>query len=161
NFFLWVTQHGFPRARKERGRFRDYLKVTVRNAALNYLIRKKASKQRTLNLSQVPAPEEPQSIPDQEWIVEWRPCLLDRAWQGLKEHEDRSAQSLCYTVLRLKAAHPQEDSKTLAARVSKILGRQNRPDAFRKQVSRARLLFAELLVKEIAQTLDMPTPEQI
>src|SRR5262245_52269858 len=40
DFFLWVTKNGFPRARKERGRFRDYLKVAVRNFALNFLRRK-------------------------------------------------------------------------------------------------------------------------
>ena len=32
------------------------------------------------------------------------------------------------------------------------------PEAFRKQVSRARRLFAELLVAETARTLDNPTP---
>src|SRR6516162_8055018 len=61
DFFLQVTQHGFPRARKERGRFRDYLKVTVRNAALNYLTRKKAPEQNSVDLSQFPA--ESQSFP--------------------------------------------------------------------------------------------------
>src|SRR5262245_65927562 len=46
DFFLWVSQHGLPRASKDRGRFRDYLKKVVRNAALNYLRRKTADKQR-------------------------------------------------------------------------------------------------------------------
>jgi hypothetical protein len=159
NFFLWVTQHGFPRARKDRGRFRDYLKVTVRNAALNYVTRKKAPERSSVDLSQFPA--ESQSIPDREWIVEWRQCLLEKAWQGLKEHQDQAAQSWFYDVLQLKVANPEADSKTLAERASTLLGKPMRPDAFRKQLSRARHLFAELLVKEIAQTLDRPTPQQI
>jgi hypothetical protein len=33
--------------------------------------------------------------------------------------------------------------------------------AFRKQVSRARHLLEKLIVKEVAQTLDDPTPEQL
>jgi hypothetical protein len=33
--------------------------------------------------------------------------------------------------------------------------------AFRKQLSRARRLFTELLVVEVARTLGQPTPEQV
>jgi DNA-directed RNA polymerase specialized sigma24 family protein len=38
DFFLKITRlHGFFRVRAERGRFRDYLKSAIRNAALNFL----------------------------------------------------------------------------------------------------------------------------
>src|SRR5262249_14612283 len=43
-FFLRVAQHGFVRTRQEGGRFRDYLKAAVRNAALNFLRRNRAPK---------------------------------------------------------------------------------------------------------------------
>jgi hypothetical protein len=36
-----------------------------------------------------------------------------------------------------------------------------RPDAFRKQLSRARPFFADLLRQEVAQTLDDATPEMV
>jgi len=36
-FFLRIVRVGFPRARRERGRFRDYLMRAVRNAALKFL----------------------------------------------------------------------------------------------------------------------------
>src|SRR5262245_41520243 len=36
-----VVRHGFERATPERGRFRDYLKVAVRNRALTWLRRKR------------------------------------------------------------------------------------------------------------------------
>jgi hypothetical protein len=39
--------------------------------------------------------------------------------------------------------------------------RRLRAEAFRKQVSRARFMFAKLMVKEVSQTLDNPTPERI
>lgn len=160
-FFLYVTKHGFPRARKERGRFRDYLKVTVRRAGLNYLARKKTGRQINLDLSHFPAPEEPQPIPDQEWIVEWRECLLARTWQRLREHQKRSPGNIAHLAMQLKVANPQADSSELAAKASAAEGRAIRVDAFRKQLSRARHVFAQFLVNEIAGTLDRPTPDEI
>ncbi|HEY7426485.1 MAG TPA: hypothetical protein VH682_19785 [Gemmataceae bacterium] len=64
-------------------------------------------------------------------------------------------------MLNMLVDHPLDDSKTLAARTSAVIGRPLRAEAFRKQVSRARRLLAKLLLKEVAQTLDDPTPEQI
>jgi hypothetical protein len=86
---------------------------------------------------------------------------MSRAWQALDAHQRRSPGNLCHTVLRLSADFPDEDSKALAARASKQEGRTIKPEAFRKQVSRARRLFAELLVAEVAQTLEEPTPAQV
>jgi hypothetical protein len=83
---------------------------------------------------------------------------LKRAWRNLEKHQNRSADDIYYTALRLAVFHPADDSVTLAALAGNILGRTIRPDTFRKQLSRARRLFAELLVKEIAQTLDYPVP---
>jgi RNA polymerase sigma-70 factor (ECF subfamily) len=61
-------------------------------------------------------------------------------------------------VLRGLVDYPDEDSRQLAARVSRQCGRTIQPAAFRKQASRARRLFAEILVTETARTLDDPTP---
>src|SRR5262249_23195157 len=41
-FFLRVVKNGFVHARRERGRFRDYVKTAVRNTALNFLNRRPA-----------------------------------------------------------------------------------------------------------------------
>jgi len=160
-FFLWVTQHGLPRARRDRGRFRDYLKKIVRNAALNYQNRKRPSPQSDHDLLNVPAPDDRQRIPDQEWVVHWRHCLLKRAWKRLEKHQARSPDNLFHTVLRLCVRHSGEDSRSLAERASQASGKVISPDAFRKQVSRARRMFAQLLVKEIAETLDTPEPEDV
>lgn len=157
DFFLWVTANGFPRARRERGRFRDYLKVSVKNWALNFM-RRKRSPLNHPELSALPNREEPTQETDQEWLRQWRRCILERAWRVLEAHQNRSGNDIYYTVLRLAASRPEEDSKTLANHASTILGRPIRADAFRKQLSRARRLFAELLVKEVAQTLDFPVP---
>src|SRR5262245_38543211 len=153
--------NGFPRARKERGRFRDYLKVSVRNFGLNHLLRKRLATLDVTSLAQVPFDDDPAQLHEREWLAQWRDCLLNRAWRRLEKLQERSQTNSYYTALRVTANHPDSSSTTLAARASVILGQPIRPDAFRKQVSRGRRLFSELLVKEIAQTLDAPTPTQI
>jgi len=159
NFLLWVTEHGFPRAKQERGRFRNYLKAALRNAALNFLQRQRPTKQFSCDLSQVPAPAACER--DQIWLAQWRACLLKRAWQELRKRQDRCPNDLCYTVLRATVANPDADSSLHASLVSRTVGRAIRPDAFRKQLSRARQLFARILVREVAQSLDKPTPETV
>jgi hypothetical protein len=160
DFFLWVSQHGLPRIRQDRGRFRDYLKKVVRNNALNFL-RRKCPCEASADLLHVPAPEDARDIPDQEWVIQWRRCLLKRAWRRLALHQERSPDNLFFTVLQLCVNRPHEDSKTLAARASELCGRHIRADAFRKQVSRGRRMFAQFLVKEIAQTLDEPAATDV
>ena len=160
NFFLRVTQHGFVRPSRG-GRFRDYLKAAVRNAALNHLRRNRAPKAVDFDILQDYVVDKTQAAADQVWANEWRKCLLERACRALEEHQSQSPGNLFYTVLHVLVDNPLDDSKTLAARTSALIGRPLRAEAFRKQVSRARHLLEKLIVKEVAQTLDDPTPEQI
>jgi RNA polymerase sigma factor (sigma-70 family) len=156
-----VVRDGFVHATPERGRFRDYLKQVVRNEALNYLRRKRKLPQADSDLLDVPTTDEGRLALERQWLAEWQRCLLDRAWRALDRHQQRSPGNLCWTVLRLSADYPEETSEQLAARASQLTGQSLRPDAFRKQVSRARRLFAELLREEVAQTLEEPTAAQI
>jgi RNA polymerase sigma-70 factor (ECF subfamily) len=161
DFLARGIERGFVRAEPLRGRFRDYLKTAVRNAALSHLRRRKPIGQDEFVLQQLAAVPEMPIAADQQWEAEWRQCVLARAWQALENQQRRAPGSLCHTVLQLSAEHPEEDSKSLAIRASALAGRPIRPDAFRKQVSRARRVFAELLLAEVASTLESPTPEQI
>jgi len=155
DFFLRVSQECFIHTRKEGGRFRDYLKTAVRHAALSFLKRRRASKPLQASVLQA------QDDADQAWLAEWRRCLLDRAYQALEKHQDQSSGNLFHTVLTMVVDYPREDTKTLADRTSALIGRPISAEAFRKQVSRARFMLARLLLKEVARTLDTPTPEGI
>jgi hypothetical protein len=161
DFFLRVTQHGFVRARDDRGRFRDYLKAAVRNAALNYLRRNRAPKSVDSSALQTALLERAQVVEDQAWVAEWRQCLLDRACRALEQFQGQSSGNLFHTVLNMVVENPLDRTDTLAARTSALIGRPLQATAFRKQVSRARRMLAKLLVKGVAQTLDNPTPERI
>src|SRR5262249_35508607 len=88
-------------------------------------------------------------------------CVLSRAWCSLNSHQKRNPGNLYHTVLRLTTDHPDENSQTLAARAAALAGRPVTPHAFRKQLSRARHLFAELLTLEVWHTLQNPTPQQL
>lgn len=116
DFLLWVSQNGLPRTSQDRGRFRDYLKKTVRNAAQNHLNRQQPPPHTDHGLLNVPDAAEPPNFPDQEWIVQWRRCLLQCAWKRLEKHQQQSPDNLFHTVLRLCARYPGEDSKSLAER---------------------------------------------
>lgn len=160
DFFLWVTQHGLPRASQDRGRFRDYLKKVVRNQAINYL-RNKRPYTREIGMVDVASADEVVSLSDQEWLEHWRDCLMTRAWQRLEEYQFHSPKGRYFTVLHLCVNHPDEDSEQLAARVRAIDGGILSAVAFRKQVSRARRVFCKLLVAEVAKTLDDPSPAEV
>jgi RNA polymerase sigma-70 factor (ECF subfamily) len=158
-FLLRVSQHGFKRVSEDGGRFRHYLIVAVRNAAISYLQqqRKRAKHARALPFDLTASATDP----DRCWAIEWRNCLLERAWQMLHHLQRGSPRSLCYTVLRARTDNPEADSAQLAVLVSQQAGRVLQPQACRKQLSRARRLFAQLLVNELALTVEEATPERI
>jgi hypothetical protein len=161
DFLLWVSQHGLPRASKDRGRFRDYLKKVVRNAALNFLRRTQSNKARRVDFAHVSALITTDPRFERAWIHQWRQCLLDRALTRLKKHEHQTRDNWAYTVLELRLQHPDDDSAALAEKATHITKRPFRAESYRKQVSRARRLFAQMLVKEVAQTLTAPEPHDV
>lgn len=77
-FFMSVVAKGFIRADADRGRFRDYLKVSVRNAAMTYLRRQRRQPGlMDASVRQFVAAA-PDSAEDAAWLANWRQCLLDR-----------------------------------------------------------------------------------
>jgi RNA polymerase sigma-70 factor (ECF subfamily) len=159
---LRVVERGMVEENLLQGRFRDYLIATVRNAALAHLRRRSLKTQDGCQLEGVAAVPEVFVLPDEEeWLSRWRRVVLSGAWDALEMHENEHPGNLSFTALRALVEHPDESSSQLAARVSQVCGRIVAPEAFRKQVSRARRLFAEFLVAETARTLDNPTPQHV
>jgi len=157
-FLLRVVERGVVDEGNLHGRFRDYLIATVRNAALAHLRRRPLPVHDGVPIAEIPNADAFEFPEDEEWLSRWRRVVLASVWETLENHERENPGNLGHTVLRVLVDFPEEDSTQLAARVSKKCGRVIQPEAFRKQVSRARRLFAELLVAETASTLDDPTP---
>jgi RNA polymerase sigma-70 factor (ECF subfamily) len=160
DLLVQVTEQGFPTADPERGRFRDYLKAVIRNAARRHLRRRTALPvAEGAELSGLPGDDG--EAAERTLRDEWRRCLLDQAWRALERHQRSAPGKLGYTVLRLTVDHPDADSRELAAKASERSGQPLSPEAFRKQLSRARRLFAELIAAEVRQTLDGSTDQQV
>ena len=157
DFFIRVVERGFAHADSERGRFRDYLKIAVRNAAVSYRRRK----QRLARNVEAQFSDVPDVAADRVWLREWQACILERAWDALARHQRRVPHNLFHTVLRVHVEHPDDDSHALAERVVAVCGQPFSADAYRKCLSRARRVFAQLIVNEVARTLQRPTSEAI
>jgi len=144
----------FAGANPERGRFRDLLKVAVRNMVRNHWDKQNRRKGVDYDLEFVEGNEDTQL--DDAWESSWRQNVLDIAWSQLRDYQEQTSGSVAFSVLKLRAEQPQLDSTQLAAELSTQIGREIKPAAVRQQLRRARVRFAELLVEEIANGLDQP-----
>jgi len=158
DFLVQVFDKGFCPENVSRGRFRDYLKSAVRYVAISHLRKRRSSE---LSEEMLASIVQPNSNADQAWSNEWHDCLLERVWQSLELHQQKTTDNLFYSVLRLHTETPEASSDEHAARLSQQLGRSVRADAFRQQLHRARKQFAKLIVAEVRQTLQQPTAETI
>jgi len=155
---LRLLSGDFAGADPQRGRFRDLLKVAVRNMVRNYW--EKQKRRRTVDLD-VATLDDDREPADDPWLGSWRRSVLELAFKALQQEDRQRPGSLAYTLLRMRADHPDDSSEQLAARLSKKTGTPIRADALRQKLRRARLQFADRLIAEIAGSLGDPTPERI
>lgn len=154
-FLMQVVERGFPTVAPERGHFRYYLITIVRNAALKYLRRQSQRPASLTDISQVAT----SVSADREWQISWRECVLQNTWHALRDHQKKSKGNLFHACLKTFVEHDDEDSPSLAARVSAACGRPLSAEAFRQQLSGARRRFGELLIAEVSGTISNVTPE--
>jgi RNA polymerase sigma factor (sigma-70 family) len=148
--------HTWPR----KGRFRDYLKTSARNAAITYL-RKKNRQPIAAELDVRADPNSSDEVADRTMTGEWQRCVLNRVWRELESHERRSPGNLFYTVLQVVTEHPDDDSPRQAEIASERAKRPLTAEAFRKQVSRARGKMAELILLEVGGSIAEPTAADV
>ncbi len=154
-FLLQVVERGFPTVVPGRGYFRHYLIAVVRNAAMGHLKRQTKQTLPSADFAQMAA----ESDAAREWQQSWRECVLQNTWHALRDHQKRTTGNQFHAVLKVAVDHPEEDSVSQAARVSASSGQELSPDAFRKQLSRARRKFGELLIQEVSRTINDVTPQ--
>jgi RNA polymerase sigma-70 factor (ECF subfamily) len=155
-----LLRGAFAAADPARGRFRDLLTVATHNLVRTYWSRKLNRPLNDVDLSVVAARSQPIEIEEEE-IALWRAAVLDLAWKALERYERDHKGVISWSLLRLRADHPDDDTEQLAARLAEKTGRSLAAAALRQQLRRARMRFAQALIEEIAAGLDDPTPERV
>jgi RNA polymerase sigma-70 factor (ECF subfamily) len=157
-FAVRFLRGDFRRAAPERGRFRDFLKVSVRHLMLDHW-RKKGRGPADLP-GDAAAPAAAGEDLDRPFLEKWREELLALAWKALREVQEQAGLPY-YAALRLKTERPELRSGQLAEQLGAQLGKRLTEDGARQLLHRARQKFADLLVAEVARSLTEPTPEEL
>ena len=158
DFLLQVVAGRLPNPDRMQGPFRYYLITVIRNAAQSYLRRRFRQPVAISDLSCLSAIA---SLADVEYQTYWRACVLQNTWHALRDHQTRNRGNLFQTVLTASARFSNQDSGALAARIVSDTGQPLSAEAYRKQLSRARQKFAQLLIEEVARSLANCTPESL
>lgn len=158
-FALRFVRGDFKRADPERGRFRKFLKT----ALVNLVIDRQRRRQRDVLLRADGEfdPAQPDAADqDAEFTATWRSELLTRAGDALAAR-DRQSGNCLFTVLRFRAEHPEMRSAEMAAELSRSFGKPVDAGWVRKRLHYAREKFAELLLDEIAASLEVASFDEI
>ncbi len=162
-FALRMARGDFRRACPERGRFRQFLKTSLINLVRDYRRRAHRGNVSLEDVKWQPADSAvAESEDDQRWLASWREHLLERTWQALHEAESKTGRPH-FTVLRFRTDHAEASSAELAVHLNGTL-RPHQPwteVAARKLLQRARAEFADLLVREVKDSMGCHTPEEL
>lgn len=147
----------FRYARPEKGRFRDYVKVSVLHLTGEYR-RARRKDERLVTFDSRMAV----SAPDTEITFRhaWTTELLNRTWAALRRYAEETGQQL-YEVLKLRADEPARRSVDIAAELTGRTGRDYTPAGVRRLPHRAREKYAELLWREVAESLPTTDPSEV
>jgi RNA polymerase sigma-70 factor (ECF subfamily) len=156
-FSLALVRGSYRGADPQRGRFRSYVKGVLFHLVSQHRRQQKGTPAAlppdSPALAALAAPAEDL---DRHFDEGWRAEVLAHTWDALAD-----ARPTFYAVLRLKGEHPGMPSAQMAARLSGKLGKPLTADGIRQTLRRARQLYAELLIEEVARQLDPPTVERI
>jgi RNA polymerase sigma-70 factor (ECF subfamily) len=153
-FALRLVRGDFRRADPNQGRFRDFLKTTLYHLIVDHQRRKVRRHHEALAHDVADTSDESVELPsDQEFIARWREELLNRAWDSMAILEKQSGQPF-YTILRFRAENPEARSGEIAQRLSGQLNKPLTDVGVRQTLHRAREKFADLLLEEVARSLE-------
>jgi RNA polymerase sigma-70 factor (ECF subfamily) len=153
DFALRLVRGDFKRADPGRGRFRDFVKTCLYHMVIDYQRGKKLGQADSGIVTNIEGREDtPDEIMEKEFLASWREELLTRSWEGLAALEQETGQPF-YTMLRFRADNPKVRSAEMAEQLQTRLGKPLTDVAVRKTLQRARDKFADLLLEEVARSL--------
>jgi RNA polymerase sigma-70 factor (ECF subfamily) len=161
NFALRVLEADrfLQRADPARGRFRDYLKTVLRHMVADHYRQQQRENRKRESLTpgtdnEPVERDEAGAEEDQRFLGCWRQELVNQAWQALGQAETKTGQPYA-TLLRLQEEQPGVRSAQLAEQLTNRLGRPFTAAGIRQLVHRGRELFGDLLVGEVARSLEV------
>jgi RNA polymerase sigma factor (sigma-70 family) len=141
-------------ADKSKGRFRDYLRTVLHRLIIDHF--------RTRKLQPLPPGDLLDSTrPDEDFDRVWREAVINRVWSRLETYQATTPKNRYATVLQLRRDFPKASIEEIAEKLSEIIRAPVRPEAFRKNLQRARAKFIELLILELRETIHSTRNEDI
>src|SRR5262245_56990383 len=161
DFALRLMRGAFRRADPRRGRFRDFLKTALGHLVTDHY-RRQARGPRPYHGFPDPATTDRSTLAEAEerFSEEWRAQLIDRTFAAPEAFGRRTGQPL-HTLLHFRVENPDLPVADMARRLSGRLGQEPSATWVYKHLHNARQKFADLLVAEVARTLDSPGVEQL
>jgi RNA polymerase sigma factor (sigma-70 family) len=157
DFALRFVRGDFRRADPARGRFRDYLKTALIHLVTDHhRARQQAPRRLTPDLADPHAAGQSADDGDKNFVANWRAELLDRTWQALLDFNPTY-----HAALRLRIENPDMPSPEMAVQLSNRLGKTISAALVRKSLQRAHEKFADLLLSEVALSLDASSKSEI
>jgi RNA polymerase sigma factor (sigma-70 family) len=153
DFVVRFLRGDFHRATPEKGRFRDYVKRSLVNLVNDYYRDKR--RQPGPLPAELAGPEDLHvdlAKTDVILVTHLREELLTRTWDKLREF-----RASYYLTLRMRVEDFELSSRQIADRLKTKMGKSISPDTVRKTLERSRRKFADLLVDEVAASMDSPT----
>jgi RNA polymerase sigma-70 factor (ECF subfamily) len=152
-FCLKFVRGDFHRATPTRGRFRDYIKTVLYHLVTGHHRRRPFHLSESASALEAAAAETPSTPSFDE---SWRTELLERAWNELL-----ARRPIYHAALRFHVDNPELPTVALAFHLGRERGMPMTGVSARQTLHRARQLFAQLLFREVRESLADPTPEQI
>lgn len=152
-FSLRFLNGRLQNANPQFGRFRDYLKKTLSRMVIDHHRQNKRNKMPALDGIHEPGTDEERQQREEQFVETWRESILDKAWDALEADEQQTGKPY-FTVLDIRRRYPDLASSDLVPLVSDALGESITYGNLRQKMSRARKLFADLLIAEVEQSLE-------
>jgi RNA polymerase sigma-70 factor (ECF subfamily) len=160
NFALRVLEVDkfLQRADPERGRFRDYLRTVLRNMIIDHYRAQQRENKKVQGFVEgadqdvADADVSTTLDEDRRFIDWWRQQLINQVWKGLDDVESKTGQPYG-AVLRYQVDHPGARSQQIAEDFSAQRGKAFTAAGIRQIIHRAREMFGDLLVQEVARSL--------
>ncbi len=162
-FALEFLRGGLRHADPNRGKFRNFVKGVLIHLVSRYHKRQRARPELPGSEIVDPAtPAEDSDKLDREFTENWRCELLAHTWSALSAIEQETGQPF-HSVLRFRSEHPKMPSSEMAEQLTGLLKPTTAftDTGIRKLLQRAREKFADLLLDEVAQSLENPNIDDL